>query len=367
MANLTLDMRPQAFDEIVGLEPQVKVIRAAIEQDLRKPFLLTGSFGFGKTTLALLIAKEVQGWEFTGKPQVEIINAANYRGVDGIRELVQKASSYPMVGKYGVKVLDEAHQLTKEAQQILLNEFEKKTPTVWILTTTNPEKLNEGLKDRCVAVPPLTGLTEENRKTLVERAVKFLGYEGATEEFLAAATKAKIVSPRKLLKALEGLIAGLTPQQSIAAATIEAAPEFHEIAMGVVYGQWEKVYTLPWMKDKAGEPIRFKGVGEQIKALEERLKRKPKAADDTATDDAAESAVEDDDLQGKPEVARALRAITAAMLKNATLKGGAKGLKGAEALYILAHSTSPNPFDAGLEFAATVGGLYRVHLKMQGK
>ncbi len=285
--------------------------------------------------------------------------------------MADSAGNYPMVGKYQVIILDEVHQLTKDAQQVLLAVFENKNlPTVWILCTTNPEKINEGVRDRCTALPPLTQMDGATRRKLVERAAAFTKYDGDLQPFLDALAKSKVGSPRKILKAFEGLTVGLTPSQAIAAGSWENMPEYFEIAMGVVFGQWDKGYNLPWITEKeTGKPKQFKSVADQLKALDDQLKKKPKeeAPAPVAGEAEGEDAVEEDDLQGRPEVARALRAIVAASLKNQVYKGGAKAQKASDALFILAHCTSPNPFDAGLEFAATVGGLFRVNQKLTGK
>lgn len=366
--NLTLDMRPRNLEEVIGLEPQVAALKKILAESGRpKPFLLTGHFGCGKTTLAYIIAREVQGWEFTGTPVVTEINAAHIRGIAGMREMADNAGNYPMTGKYQVIILDEAHQLTKDAQQVLLKEFERKdTPTVWIIATTNPEKLNEGVRDRCQAMPPLTPMGDADRAKLVARAVEYTAYAGDVKPLLEALAKAKVGSPRKILKAFEGLTNGLTAPQAVAAGAWDNLPEFFEIAMGVVFGQWDKGFTLPWIQEK-GQPKQFKSVADQLKALDDQLKKKPKeeAAPAPAPEGESEEPVEEEDLQGRPEVARALRAIVAASLKNQVYKGGTKAAKASEALFILSHCTSPNPFDAGMEWAATIGGLYRVNQKLK--
>jgi hypothetical protein len=79
--------------------------------------------------------------------------------------------------------------------------------------------------------------------------------------------------------------------------------------------------------------------------------------------------VSEEDVQGKPDAARALRAIVAALLKNSIAKkadkfNAKKANKASKALDILAHCTSPNPFDVGMEWALTVGGLYKVNFVM---
>ena len=368
---LSLTMRPKCFSDIIGLKSQVQTLKSKLAEGVPRGFLFTGPYGSGKTTLAYIVAREVQGWDFPPdlQPQVMQVNGANSRKIEDMRKMAQDASSYPMVGKYSVIILDEVHQLTKEAQQILLIELERTTSsTVWILATTDPEKLNQGVRDRCFTIR-VSGMEPEDRVELVQRAAAELKHTDDCSDFVKALDKAKIVSPRKILMAFELFHNGLTAQQAIGAMSYEVLPEYFEIAQGIVYGKWESGYTLPWLKEKDGSAKKFNPVGEQLKALEEHLKGKPKAAaaSEPAADDAEPDAVDEEDLQGKPDVARALRAIVAASLKNQVYKGGAKAVRASEALHILAHCCSPSAFDTGLEFAATIGGLFRVNSKIQSK
>ena len=385
-STLSINMRPKSFDEVIGLQSQVTAIKNKLAEGNPRGWLLKGQYGCGKTTLAYIIARAVQGWDFPEDlaPQVIEINGANNRKIEDMRALAVKASSYPMQGKYSVILLDEVHQLTKEAQQILLIELEKvSSPTIWILATTDPEKLNSGVRDRCYTIT-VEGMNKDQRAELIARAVKETGHDGDVTEFLNAVTKSKIVSPRKILMAFELYHNGLSATQAVASMHFETLPEFYEVAMGTVFGQWSKGYTLPWIKDKDGEARHFKAVCEQIVSLDESLKKKAKALAETAVavegapvagDDevtTADAAVEEEDIQGKPEVARALRAIVAALLKNHIAKkaekfNAEKATKAAAAMFALAHCTSPNPFDVGMEWALTIGGLFKVNCAMQGK
>jgi hypothetical protein len=385
---LSITMRPRTFDDVIGLQAQINAIRNKIAEGVPRGFLLKGQYGCGKTTLAYIIAREIQGWDFPADmpPQVQEINAANTRKLDDMRALALKSNAFPMVGKYNVIILDEVHQLTKDAQQVLLKELERVTaPTIWILATTDPEKLNSGVRDRCYTIT-VEGMNKAQRAELLARAAKETDHDGDYGDFTAALDKSRITSPRKILMAWELYHNGLSAQQAVGAMHFEALPEFFEVAMGTVFGQWDKGYSLPWIKDKAGNAKQFKAVCEQIIALDESLKKKAKAELEAAEADAAaaptapvddevvaaDSAVEEEDMQGKPEVARALRAIVAALLKNQIAKkadkfNAAKAMKAATAMFQLAHCTSPNPFDVGMEWALTIGGLYKVNQAMQGK
>lgn len=377
---LNITLRPREFSDVIGLENEIKAIRHLIDSGkLPRAFFIYGPFGTGKTTLSYIIAKEVQGFEFADvRPQIQEVNAANVTGIDAMRKLIESAGSYPMIGRYGVIILDEAHKLSKAAQEALLKEFESETsPTIWIICTTDPEKLAEGLKaGRCFPLAT-RGMDAEARKQLVERAAHERAHTGDLTEFLEAVSKARVVSPRKILMAFEAYNAGIPAVQAVGTMSFETSPEYWDICMGVVFGQWDKKYSLPWIKGKDGQAKQCAAVTEQLKALDDKLKKKPKADNATptetpatATDDDTSDA-EDDDAQGKPEVAAALRAITAGILKGQIIRAdagkfnGSKAQRAADSLFILAHCVGPNGF--GTEFSAVIGGLYRVNQKMQGK
>src|SRR5271166_541516 len=164
---LSLTLRPKNFDEIIGLKKVLPVVREKLSSGaVPRGFIIKGQYGCGKTTLAHIIARYVQGAMFDGQPDVEEVNGANYRKIDDMRQLAERAGTYPMLGTYKVVILDECQQLTKEAQQILLKELEvPMSPTVWILCTTDPEKINQGVRDRCFPVE-VVGLNAEERHEL---------------------------------------------------------------------------------------------------------------------------------------------------------------------------------------------------------
>lgn len=342
---LTLALRPRTWDEFIGLKQEIAVLRAEIKRAVPRVFLFKGPFGCGKTSLAYVLARELQGPDFPKdtEPLIER-NNANLTGVDSMRELIEVyARSFPAFGPYNIILLDEAHKLSKPSQELLLKEFEvENSQTVYILGSTDPQKLIEGIRaGRCFTIN-VRGLDAIERRELVDRAVAYTKHKGDVLPFMEALIKARVTSPRKILMAFEMHHAGLPPVDAVEAMQAAVLPEYFEIAMGVVFGSWSSPYTL-FNKQ-------YKSVADQIKALDDSLRG------------TGEDVVGEEDTAGRPEVARAIRSITAATLKGQVYKGNRFA---AESMFTLAHCTSPAPGDSSMDFALTVGGLFRVNQKMK--
>lgn len=162
--------RPKTFSEIVGQEHIVKTITNAIKGGkISHAYLFYGPRGCGKTTIARLIAKAVNcenikkdSFEPCNKCNscLEInkgnaidlieIDAASNRGIDEIRELKEGINVVPIKSKYKVYIVDEAHQLTKEASNALLKTLEEPPGyAIFILCTTEYDKIIPTISSRC--------------------------------------------------------------------------------------------------------------------------------------------------------------------------------------------------------------------------
>ncbi len=160
--------RPQTFGEIIGQEHVVRTLSNAVSSDrITHAYLFSGPRGSGKTTIARLLAKAVncqnlQGsdpcnkcsscLEITGGRALDLIeiDAASHRGIDEIRELIDGIKFVPTKLKYKVFIIDEAHQLTKEAFNALLKTLEEPpSHAIFILATTEIHKMIPTIISRC--------------------------------------------------------------------------------------------------------------------------------------------------------------------------------------------------------------------------
>ncbi len=152
--------RPQTFAAIVGQEHVTRTLKNAIGSgQVAHAYLLSGSRGIGKTTIARLIAKAVNCTKAKdGEPcdrcencvairdgsflDLIEIDAASNRGIDEMRDLRDKVRFAPSQGQYKVYVIDEAHQLTSEAFNALLKTLEEPPPhAIFVLATTESGKI----------------------------------------------------------------------------------------------------------------------------------------------------------------------------------------------------------------------------------
>jgi len=148
MRNLVLyrKYRPQNWDEVIGQEHVVRTLTNALKLNrVSHAYLFSGPRGTGKTTIARLLAKSV------GCVDLDLIeiDAASNRGIDEIRQLRDGIKFAPTVGKYKVFIIDEVHQLTKEAFNALLKTLEEPPAhAIFILATTEVHKVPETILSR---------------------------------------------------------------------------------------------------------------------------------------------------------------------------------------------------------------------------
>ena len=163
--------RPTNFKEVVGQDHVVQALSNSISQDrIHQAYLLAGTRGVGKTTIARILAKclncqSVDGpvtnpcdecsacEEIKAGRHLEFleIDAASRTGVDDMRELIENVQYKPSNGLYKIYLIDEVHMLSKASFNALLKTLEEPPEhVVFIFATTDPDKIPKTVLSRCL-------------------------------------------------------------------------------------------------------------------------------------------------------------------------------------------------------------------------
>ncbi|HEV2686083.1 MAG TPA: DNA polymerase III subunit gamma/tau, partial [Actinomycetota bacterium] len=161
--------RPKTFAEISGQEHVVQALTNALERGrLHHAYLLTGTRGVGKTTIARILAKSlncVRGvtptpcgvcpacLDIDAGRFVDLLelDAASNTGIDNMREILDNARYAPTAGRYKVYLIDEVHMLSKPAFNSMLKTLEEPPEHVkFVLATTDPQKIPVTVLSRCL-------------------------------------------------------------------------------------------------------------------------------------------------------------------------------------------------------------------------
>jgi len=238
--------RPQSFDEVIGQQHVTKTLQNAIKLNrIHHAYLLSGPRGTGKTTTARILAKALNCEKGpTPEPcnkckncesitkgnalDVIEIDAASNRGIDDIKEFRETVKFAPTHFKYKVYIIDEAHQITKDAFNVLLKTLEEPPEyVVFVFCTTEVQKFPDTILSRCqqfnfrlATIPEIKSLLEEILKKekikFEEKAVELIARagEGSLRDSLSILDQ--IASFTKDIKKDDVVyILGLIPEEEI--------------------------------------------------------------------------------------------------------------------------------------------------------
>lgn len=177
--------RPRSLERVIGNEETVQSLQEMVKgKKVPHTILFSGPSGCGKTTLARILRKELgcHDLDFTE------MNCAGFRGIDTIRDIMRNMNLAPTGGPCRVWLLDEVHQMTKDAQDSALKMLEDTPDHVYFfLCTTHPQKLIPTIRNRCMDLP-VSLLSDGEVRTLLKRVAKKEGLE-LTDDTLSAITE----------------------------------------------------------------------------------------------------------------------------------------------------------------------------------
>lgn len=196
----SLKYRPKKIEELDNSKIKDQLIKILKSETLPHAYIFVGQKGTGKTSSARIFAKAINclnndyGKKSKIKENFEPCNqcenclsidsnsfndviemdAASNRGIDEVRNLIKDASFTPMSGKYRVFIIDEAHMITTDGFNALLKTLEEPPKTtIFILATTNLEKIPKTIVSRCLKV----NFGKALKKDIIEMLKKIAGFE----------------------------------------------------------------------------------------------------------------------------------------------------------------------------------------------
>ena len=146
--SLATKYRPQIWEDVLGQNGVVEILDKQIKSgNIKNTYIFSGASGCGKTTVARLFINKLNN--NTGAPLE--LDAASNSGVDNVREIVKSAQERSIDSEYKAYIIDECHALSNQAWQAFLKCIEEPPKyTIFIFCTTEPEKIPDTIKNRCM-------------------------------------------------------------------------------------------------------------------------------------------------------------------------------------------------------------------------
>lgn len=225
--------RPKTLSEVVGQEQITDILSKSLKNGkLAHAYLFIGPRGTGKTSVARILAHEINGFKYELEDDyldIIEIDAASNTGVDNIRDLREKAIIAPTKGKYKVYIIDEVHMLSKSAFNALLKTLEEPPEhVIFIMATTDAYKVPVTITSRSqsftfkLADPStmfehLKSIAKKEKINIDDEALKIVVKRGggSFRDSLSLLDQVSTLSDDKIDAALITKALGLPQQESV--------------------------------------------------------------------------------------------------------------------------------------------------------
>jgi len=264
----------------VGQEHITKTLEQALKQGkISHAYLFTGPRGVGKTSVARILAHEVNGLPYDDDSQhldIIEIDAASNRRIDEIRELRDKVHVAPTQAKYKVYIIDEVHMLTREAFNALLKTLEEPPAhVIFILATTDAHKLPDTIVSRTqrfsfkpverpAVAAQLRAIAKQEKLKVSDEALELLAAhgEGSFRDSISLLDQA--ASNDEITLPVVQQLLGVPSDQSVQALLSAAQGSDSAGLMSNLTALYDQGYQAPAIAKRLGALVRTKLVAGQM-------------------------------------------------------------------------------------------------------